>query len=131
MCVALDQTDTVAVHFGGSKGCWINNPIANLFFFVLPVALSISFNAVCFSFTVRAIWKTNKQARRATHEAVKRKTAVVFLKIFTLMGFTWIFGFLKVLVSHYFEYPFIIFATLQGLYVALAFVFTSRVLNRH
>ena len=127
VCVALDQTNTVAVHFGGSKGCWINNPTANLFFFALPVALSISFNAICYSFTVRAIWKTNKQARRATHEAVKRKTAVVFLKIFILMGFTWIFGFLKVLVSHYFEYPFIIFATLQGLYVALAFVFTSRV----
>ena len=127
VCVALDQTNTVAAHFGGSKGCWINNPTANLFFFVLPVALSISFNAVCFSFTVRAIWKTNKQARRATHEAMKRKTAVVFLKIFILMGFTWIFGFLKVLVSHYFEYPFIIFTTLQGLYIALAFVFTSRV----
>ena len=73
VCVALDQTDTVAVHFGGSKGCWINNPTANLFFFVLPVAICISFNAVCFSFTLRAIWKTNKQARRAaTHEAVKR-----------------------------------------------------------
>ena len=127
VCVALDQTSTVTVHYGGIKGCWINNSTANLFFFVLPVALSISFNAVCFSFTVRAIWKTNKQAQRATHEAVKRKTAVVFLKIFILMGFTWIFGFLKVLVSQYFEYPFIIFATLQGVYVAMAFVFTSRV----
>lgn len=127
VCAALDQTSTVAVHYGGSKGCWINNPTANLFFFVFPVALSISFNAVCFSFTVRAIWKMNKQAQRATHEAVKRRTAVVFLKIFILMGFTWIFGFLKVLVSQYFEYPFIIFATLQGVYVALAFVFTSRV----
>ena len=126
-CVALDQTNAVAFHYGGIKGCWINNSSANLFFFVLPVAFSISFNAVCFSLTVRAIWKTNKQAQRATHEAVKRKTAVVFLKIFILMGFTWIFGFLQVLVSDFFEYPFIIFATLQGLYVALAFVFTSRV----
>ncbi|KAJ7371550.1 hypothetical protein OS493_024892 [Desmophyllum pertusum] len=32
-----------------------------------------------------------------------------------------------ILVSNYFEYPFIIFTTLQGLYIALAFVFTSRV----
>ena len=81
VCVALDQANTVAVHFGGSKGCWINNPTANLFFFVLPVALSVSFNALCYSFiTVRAIWKTNKQTRRATHEEVKRKTAVVFIR---------------------------------------------------
>ena len=127
MCVVLDQSNAVAFHYGGIKGCWINNSTANLFFFVLPVALSISFNAVCFSLTVRAIWKTNKQAQRATHAAANHRTALVFLKIFILMGFSWIFGFLKVLVSHYFEYPFIIFTTLQGLYVALAFVFTSRV----
>ena len=127
MCIALDQSNAVGFHYGGIKGCWINNSIANLFSFVLPVALSISFNTVFFVLTANAIRKTSKVAQRATHEMVKRKTAVVFLKIFILMGFTWIFGFLKVLVSHYFEYPFIIFTTLQGLYVALAFVFTSRV----
>lgn len=127
MCIALDQSNAVGFHYGGIKGCWINNSIANLFSFVLPVALSISFNTVFFVLTANAIRKTSKVAQRATHETVKRKTAVVFLKIFILMGFTWIFGFLKVLVSHYFEYPFIIFTTLQGLYVALAFVFTSRV----
>ena len=127
VCVVIDQSDVVAFHYGGIKGCWINNSTANLFFFILPVALSISFNAVCFSLTVRAIWETNKQAQRATHATVSRNTAAVFLKIFILMGFTWLFGFLKVLVSRYFEYPFIMFTTLQGLYVALAFVFTLRV----
>ncbi|KAJ7371540.1 hypothetical protein OS493_024880 [Desmophyllum pertusum] len=74
-----------------------------------------------------AIRQTKNQTRWATREAQYRKTAAVFLKLFIVMGFTWIFGFLKVLVSKYFEYPFIIFTTLQGLYVALAFVFTSRV----
>ena len=127
VCIALDQSKAVAFHYGGVKGCWINNSVANLVSFVLPVALSISFNTVFFVLTANSINKTNKVVQRATHETAKRKTAVVFLKIFILMGFTWIFGFLKVLVSHYFEYPFIIFATLQGLYVALAFVFTSRV----
>ena len=127
VCIALDQSNAIAFHYGGIKGCWINSSIANLFSFVLPVALSISFNTVCFVLTANAIRKTNKVAQRATHETMKRKTAVVFLKIFILIGFTWIFGFLKVLVSQYFEYPFIIFTTLQGLYVALAFVFTSRV----
>ncbi|XP_078364945.1 uncharacterized protein LOC144649330 [Oculina patagonica] len=127
VCVALDQTNVVEFHYGGIKGCWINNSTANLFFLLVPLAFSIFFNAVCFALTVRAIRKTNNQTRRATHEQVKRKTAGVFLKIFILMGFTWIFGFLKILVSQYFEYPFIIFTTLQGLYIALAFVFTSRV----
>ena len=127
LCVALDQSDAVAFHYGGIKGCWINNSTAKLYFFVLPVALSITFNTVLFVLTVRAIRKTNNQARKATLDTANRKTAAVFLRIFILMGFTWIFGFLQVLVSKYFEYPFIIFTTLQGLYIALAFVFTSRV----
>ena len=127
ICVALDQSNTVTFRYGGIKGCWINNSTANLYFFVLPVALFISFNAIFFVLTVRAIRQTKNQTRWATREAQYRKTAAVFLKLFIVMGFTWIFGFLKVLVSKYFEYPFIIFTTLQGLYVALAFVFTSRV----
>ena len=127
VCVALGQSNTVAFQYGGIKGCWINNTHASLYFFVLPVALSLSFNSVFFALTVRAIRKTNKQTQRATHQKQNRQTAAVFLKIFILMGFTWIFGFLKVLVSDYFEYPFIIFTTLQGLYVVLAFIFTARV----
>ena len=112
VCVSLDKSNVVTFHYGGIKGCWINNSIANLFFFVVPVALFIVFNIVYFVLTVVAIRKTNNQTRRATHEAANRKTAAVFLKMFILMGFTWIFGFLKILVSEYFEYPFIIFTTL-------------------
>ena len=127
VCVALDQSNVVAFHYGGIKGCWINSSSANLVFFILPVALCISVNIVFFALTVRAITKTNKETRRATYHTNNRITAIVFLKIFILMGFTWIFGFMKDLVSRYFEYPFIIFTTLQGLYVALAFVCTKKV----
>ena len=125
VCVALDQSNTVAFQYGGIKGCWRNNTHASLYFFVLPVALSLSFNSVFFALTVRAIRQTNKQTQRATHQTQNRPTAAVFLKIFILMGFTWIFGFLQGLVSDYFEYLFIIFTSLQGLYVVLAFVFTA------
>lgn len=127
VCFALDQSNVVVFHYGGIKGCWINNATANLYFFVLPVAFSILFNTVFFVLTVRAIRKTNSETRKATHEKQLGITSAVFFKMFILMGFTWIFGFLKALVSKYFEYPFIIFTTLQGLYIALAFVFTSRV----
>ena len=77
--------------------------------------------------TVIAIRKTNNQARKATYHTANRKTAAVFVKIFVLMGFTWIFGFLQILVSRYFAYPFVLFTSSSGLYVALAFVNTPRV----
>ena len=127
VCVALDKSNAVAFQYGGIKGCWINSSTANMFFFVVPVAFFISFNTVFFVLTVRAIRNTTKQTQRATYQTLNRKNAVVFLKIFILTGFTWIFGILKIAVSEYFEYPFIIFTTLQGLYVMLAFVFTTRV----
>ena len=127
VCVSLDQSNVVAFHYGGAKGCWINSTYANLYFFILPVAVFLLFNSVFFVLTVKSIRQTNNQTRRAMHQSQNRQTATVYLKIFILMGFTWIFGFLKILVSQYFEYPFIIFTTLQGVYVALAFVFTGRV----
>ena len=126
ICVALDQLEAISFHYGGVKGCWINNRKANLFFFVLPVALSVSFNAVFFVLTVKAIRRTSQQARQVTSQSQHRKDVAVFLKIFVLMGFTWLFGFLR-LVSAYFDYPFIVFTSLQGVYIAIAFVFTARV----
>ena len=127
LCVTLDQSHAVVFRYGGRKGCWINNPTANLFSFVFPIAFAISFNIVFFVLTVIAIRKTNKQARKATYHTANRKTAAVFVKIFVLMGFTWIFGFLQILVSRYFAYPFVLFTSFTGLYVALAFVNTPRV----
>ena len=127
MCVVLDQSNVLTFHYGGIKGCWINNSTANMFFFVVPVALCILFNTVFFVLTVRAIRNTTKQTQRATHQKLHRRNAVVFLKIFIFTGFTWTFGILKIAVSEYFEYPFVMFTTLQGLYVVLAYVFTTRV----
>ena len=127
ICVTLDQSNTVVFQYGGMKGCWINNTHASLYFFVLPVSFSLSFNSVFFTLTVRTIRQTNNQTRRVTHHTQNRQTTATSFKISILMGFTWIFGFLQDLVSDYFEYLFIIFATLQGLYVVLAFVFKARV----
>ncbi|RMX40116.1 hypothetical protein pdam_00002326 [Pocillopora damicornis] len=110
VCVTLDQSRAASFRYGetGTNSCWINIPTANLFSFVLPIAIAISFNIVFFVLTVIVIRKTNQQAREATHHAANRKTAAG-------------------LVSEYFRYPFIISTTFTGLYVALAFVFTSRV----
>ena len=66
VCFALDQSNTVAFHYGGIKGCWINNPTENWYFFVFPVAVSLSFNAVFFVVTARAIRITDNQSRIAT-----------------------------------------------------------------
>ena len=122
VCVALDQTKTFVSDYGHVDGCWINNRNANLFFFVLPVAVSMLSNSVFFSLTVKPVKDTNKQTQRITGHLQRRKMAVVFFKIFILMGFGWIFAFLRMLISPVFEYPFVITNTLQGVYIAVGFM---------
>ena len=130
VCVALHLFDADMFLYGATstKFCWINNRTALLFVFALPVFIAILFNIVLFSLTVIAIRKTNRQLREATYHAKNRITAAVFVKIFSLMGFTWIFGFLQPL-HRSFAYPFVIFTTFVGLYVALAFVFTPKIMS--
>ncbi|KAK3700070.1 hypothetical protein QZH41_004363 [Actinostola sp. cb2023] len=127
ICVALDQSDVVAIRYGGKKGCWINNPMANLYFFAVPVATSLLWNAVFFLLIVRAIKTTRKNSQMATSQHQARKDSKVYARIAALMGFTWVFGFVAPFTSHYLMYPFVILNTLQGLYIAVAFCFTNRV----
>ena len=127
ICFSLDQSGLVAIGYGGTDHCWINNVKSNTFVFVIPVAFSILFNALFFLLTVNSIRKIKKQTQQVAKAANSRRNMVLFLKLAILMGFTWIFGYLKILVSSYFDYPFVIFSSLQGVYIAFGFVFTTRV----
>ena len=127
ICFSLDQSGLVAIGYGGRDHCWINNPRSNTFVFVIPVAFSILCNGLFFLLTVISIRKIKKQTAKVGNAANSRKNMVLFVKLAVLMGFTWIFGYLKILVSSYFEYPFVIFTSLQGVYIAFGFVFTTRV----
>lgn len=91
------------------------------------MAVSISLNAILFSLTVISTNKIKKQTRVIGNAANNRKQVVLFLKLSVLMGFTWIFGYLSILVSSYFDYPFVVFNSLQGVLIAFGFVFTGRV----
>lgn len=127
ICYYLDQSGLVAIGYGGTSHCWINNTKSNIFVFVIPVAVSILLNAILFSLTVISINKIKKQTRVIGNAANNRKQVVLFLKLSVLMGFTWIFGYLSILVSSYFDYPFVVFNSLQGVLIAFGFVFTGRV----
>lgn len=127
ICFSLDQSGLVAIGYGGRDHCWINNPRSNTFVFVIPVAFSILFNGLFFLLTVISIRKIKKQTQKVGNAANSRRSMVLFVKLAVLLGFTWIFGYLKILVSSYFEYPFVILTSLHGVYIAVGFVFTARV----
>lgn len=124
-CTALDQSNVFSIGYGGKTGCWISNRVANLCVFTTPVALSMLFNIVYFLRTIKAIRETNRQNRNLTEQTQKRRDFPIFARIAALMGFSWLFGFLAMLISKYLWYPFTILTTLQGVYIATAFVFAA------
>ncbi|XP_078358076.1 uncharacterized protein LOC144642825 [Oculina patagonica] len=124
-CTALDQSNVLYIAYGGKMGCWISNRVANLCIFTTPVALSVVFNIVYFLRTIKAIRETNRQTRNLTEQSQKRRDLPIFARIAALMGFSWLFGFLAMLISKYLWYPFTILTTLQGVYIATAFVFAA------
>ncbi|KAJ7389179.1 hypothetical protein OS493_032983 [Desmophyllum pertusum] len=85
ICFSLDQSGLVAIGYGGTDHCWINNVKSNTFVFVIPVAFSILFNALFFLLTVNSIRKIKKQTQQVAKAANSRRNMVLFLKLAILM----------------------------------------------
>ncbi|EDO39172.1 predicted protein [Nematostella vectensis] len=126
LCVALDQSGTVTIDYGGAKGCWINNKWSNIFFFAVPVLGLLIWNIVFFVLTVVAIRKVMKQSSMAQDES-NRNDLVIYAKIASLMGFTWLFGFLAPFTTYFLMFPFVICNSLQGVFIAVAFLMNGKV----
>uniref|UniRef100_T1KIM2 G-protein coupled receptors family 2 profile 2 domain-containing protein n=1 Tax=Tetranychus urticae TaxID=32264 RepID=T1KIM2_TETUR len=78
----------------GHKMCWVSNRLALLVFFAAPVAILLITNSVFFAFTATRINKISKIGKLARENvAIRRKTFIIYTKLFLIMGLTWIFGF--------------------------------------
>ena len=130
LCICLDMFTTYGVGYGHSAGlCWLHGPRSVLYFVVVPLAVTLCFNVFFFTRTVVAIHTVAKNTDKAGISR-KRSELVVYIKIASLMGFTWVFGFLSGSLPHdAFDYIFIIINGLHGFYILLAFVFRKSVLR--
>lgn len=129
-CSVIDDQRVFDVYVNDKlQVCWFSNKKAQEYFFVLPVGLILTFNVVFFLRTVLLIHHERCEASFVT--AQSKTFFLVYIKLFTLMGFSWFFGLLDVLIdsTSIFSYLFVIFASLQGVYIAFAFLFNRRVLT--
>ena len=119
----------------GSYHCWINSVQGLLWFFAAPLAVTLIINMVFFSLTVWSICRTDKSTKSATEGktgGLSRKTCLLlYIKLSLIMGFTWVFGFLANITaeSAVLWYLFIVFGSLQGLFICIAFGFNREVLH--
>ncbi|XP_012938072.2 uncharacterized protein LOC101863267 [Aplysia californica] len=142
---------TSAHTYGQSAACWIHNPLAALTAFGALILLIFLVNCVFFIRTIISISRTAKLAKqslgqRHSNSSIQKMTGrsdvMLYVRMSTVMGFTWFFGlssaimssFLtkpysrsECIVSHVQSFLFNIFNVSQGIFIFVAFVCNRRV----
>lgn len=98
-----------------------------LYFVAIPLGVILLANLAMFIFVVWTVARIPDMAKNSNRE---RKNILIFAKLSTLTGLTWIFGFLyqffEVILLAYF---YIVFNAGQGVFIMLSFVVNKRVLD--
>ena len=112
----------------GTDGlCWINHMLSAIVAFVVPVALCLLINLTSLSVVsvilLRALGNQMSISHSAPYTYVR-----VYCAMFFSSGATWVFGFLAIVAARDWAwYPFIVFNSVQGFVLFLAFMFTRKV----
>ena len=125
ICIALNETETLVVDYG--TNCWLGTANAKLYLFLLPLALLLLYNIYAFIKTAVSLSRHGKE-RKTLHQKEGRQNLLICKKLATLVGFPWLFAFFGVLFPDVeaFEYLFVVFVCLQGLYIGMAFLFNKK-----
>ncbi|KAK3593268.1 hypothetical protein CHS0354_012361 [Potamilus streckersoni] len=127
-------------------GCWIQEPVAAVISFGAPMILILLSNFVMFTRTIICIRASTKSTflkirRSSKGHIIGKDDVMLYIRMSTVMGFTWIFGLASSIISafagppskticivlHVFGILFIIFNCSQGLFIFFAFVANKRV----
>lgn len=129
-CVLLDQFHVVFIGYGNEDACWLVNSNAKIVTFATPIACVLLYNVTAFSHTVWAINNARTQTRRVKSSRQDQRAVLkIYVRLISLMGFTWFFSFSAELIHKALVYPFVILTTIQGVYIFVAFICKTRVLK--
>ena len=130
--VPLNYAIPGTVGYGVDGLCWMNQTLAIIVSFIVPLAICILFTIGAFVFVCIILVKLH---RSEVSEDLKRKTASrncrVLVAVFCITGCMWLFGFLALIDSalSWAWYIFIIVNTTQAVFLTLAYMCTAKVLQ--
>ena len=130
-------TGTFTIGYGQLM-CWIGQPVASFFFFSLPILLALIVNFVLFTVILTSIQRAASAIKSSErHECHSKKqasrTTWLYARIISVMGFTWVFGFISSLMDVMtvpgliFTYVYAILNAVDGLLICVAFTCNRRV----
>ncbi|XP_022101431.1 uncharacterized protein LOC110985037 [Acanthaster planci] len=126
-----DCTD-LPLWYGNEHVCWIGNGYVSIVVVGVPIGAVVLTNIVLFSLTVCGIRKTKRDTQHVLSNKPEMQQiveeVVIYIKIATLMGFTWIFGFAAAISDVVaLWYVFILLNSSQALYIFFAFICNKKV----
>ena len=125
LVISILRSDGVSTGYGG-KICYLSSHLMHFITFLVPSAVTLCVNIILFTYVVCKIKKVN--SANLLHR--ERNYFSVYVRLSTLTGLTWLFGFFQlVFQTDVLEYLFIIFNAGQGVFIMVAFVLNKRVLS--
>lgn len=110
----------------GGKFCYITSQSRILSTFVLPVFLVICANLAMYLIVIIRIQRSSDIKKNVQNE---RNDLVIYVKLSTITGITWVFGFLYILTNiPALSFIFIILNASQGVFIMFAVLVNRRVL---
>ena len=110
----------------GKRLCYISSISGLLITFVTPVGVIVLAN-LCF--LLITMWRISQTPRPDGSKSADRSNVVIYIKMSTLTGSCWIFGFLRILTElDVFEILFILANASQGLFIMISFICNRRVM---
>ena len=111
----------------GENLCYISTKMGLLITFVIPVGVIVLANLCFLSVT---IWRISHAPKLDGSKSVDRNNVLIYIKMSTLTGTCWIFGFLRILTEvEVFEVLFIVANASQGLFIMISFICNRRVMD--
>ena len=129
ICLMIDIPDERYTGYGLNENCFISRFWANLFAFVVPVAIALIFNIYFLTLTIWILYKIRASTAKSLNSSYNKITkkremvlSVMALKLSILLGFGWIVGFIEASYeSKAMKYIYTIIISLQGFLVFVAF----------
>ncbi|KAI0214621.1 hypothetical protein LSAT2_000266, partial [Lamellibrachia satsuma] len=94
VCLSIDFGTELPFNYGGKITCFIVGHNAVVYYFATPLAVIITANIVFFVRTIFALRSAMSLGNQARNSQQRRNTFVIYVRLTSLMGFTWLFGFL-------------------------------------
>ena len=131
--VPLNYAISGTVGYGVDGVCWMNERLAIIVTFIVPLIICIIFTAGAFVFVCIILVKlrrSDNETKGLKHRTGSRNCRIL-AAVFCITGSMWLFGFLALIDSalSWAWYIFIILNTTQAVFLTLAYVCTAKVLR--